>query len=741
MEHGGFLSSRGLRSEPTQPPHLPSENGRSYIPSAPHLPSENGRSYIPSAPHLGGENESTWQPTAPVAVQSPCVRPRLHSEATAYPPFPEAAFPPSTCVPTFQQRVSRLSADSSCFPPHGGMASSSAPVDGSGFSGDLHSHSFGAHPLQGPASRMQPWRRQHGPEAPAFLAERTRVWGSVAETPARAEGTKRQEVTTFASMEETGLCSAPQEDMRPPSAPFQPRDPGIKGGALCPEEQEQPYRETSPPPVSFGSLSALRQYARDQEASGCLGAPRSLPEASRGAAEGTNEARGPASGPQENLEKGRANAVGPRVSPSISGSRKYDSVSQVYIPEKLQCEPQVVETVITVPRVMYEQKITEVPQVMVRERVLEVPNIVRKEKVVTIPKIEYQEKIVEVPVVKYVDKVVEVPQCVVAEKFVTTDEVIRQEKIVPIPKIEIVEKIIQTPKVIQVEKIVDVPRIEYREVEVEKIVEVPQIEIKYVEREVPVPQKVIRHVPVDKIVEVRQKKVVEKIVKIPVPRYVEVPRYIEQPVPREKIVRVEKKIERKVPTPQPQDTYQEVEKPVYVTKYIERRVPVPTERIVEEHVQVEVPREVIVKKPYDVVRLVQKQVEVAVPFVSGDPLILTAEGYIPFQEFAQKSQVLTAKDRQFYERQSEALGSVHASNVDTQPSSPSPSLSLTSTPEADGFRGAQARLPEANAAKGTSSVGGLSQTTQQSAAPLSPRNSPTSYSTCSVKPNLSQAVN
>ncbi|KEP67555.1 UNVERIFIED_CONTAM: alveolin domain containing intermediate filament IMC9 [Hammondia hammondi] len=731
MEHGGFLLSKGLLSEPTQPPRLPAENGRSYV---------------PSAPHLGGENESTWQPTVPVSVPSPCIRPRIHSETPVCPPFPETACRPSPCVPIFQQRVSRLSADNSHTPPHGAMASSSATGECSGFSGDLHGHSFGAHPPHGPASRIQPGRRQHEAEASPFLAERTRMWGSVAETPASGEEAKRREMTTIASMVETGLSSAPQEHMRPPSALFQPRDPGlrdpgVKGGSLCPEEQEHTYRETSPPPVSFGSLAALRQYARDQESSGRLRATGSLPEASRGAAERTGETRGPASSPQDNSEKRRANAVGPRVSSSFSGSRKYDSVSQVYIPEKLQCEPQVVETVITVPRVMYEQKITEVPQVMVRERVLEVPHVVRKEKVVAIPKIEYQEKIVEVPVVKYVDKVVEVPQCVVAEKFVTTDEVIRQEKIVPIPKIEIVEKIIQTPKIIQVEKIVDVPRIEYREVEVEKIVEVPQVEVKYVEREVPVPQKVIRHVPVDKIVEVRQKKVVEKIVKIPVPRYVEVPRYIEQPVPREKIVRVEKKIERKVPTPQSQDTYQEVEKPVYVTKYIERRVPVPTERIVEEHVQVQVPREVIVKKPYDVVRLVEKQVEVAVPFVSGDPLILTAEGYIPFQEFAKKSQVLTAKDRQFYERQSEALGSVHASNVDTQPSSPSPSLSLTSTPEADGFRGAQARLPETTAVKGTSSVGGLSQTTQQSAYPLSPRNSPTSYSTCSVKPNLSQSVN
>lgn len=38
--------------------------------------------------------------------------------------------------------------------------------------------------------------------------------------------------------------------------------------------------------------------------------------------------------------------------------------------------------------------------------------------------------------------------------------------------------------------------------------------------------------------------IVEKIVKVPVPRYIEVPKYIEQVVPCERFVKVEKKIER-----------------------------------------------------------------------------------------------------------------------------------------------------------------------------------------------------
>ncbi|PHJ24517.1 alveolin domain containing intermediate filament imc9 [Cystoisospora suis] len=340
--------------------------------------------------------------------------------------------------------------------------------------------------------------------------------------------------------------------------------------------------------------------------------------------------------------------------PSIESARRLHPRSSVQIPERFACEPQIVEKVIHVPKITYEEKITEVPQVMLREHIVEVPEIIHKEKVVKVPKLELVEKIVEVPVVKYVDRVVEVPQHVVKEKFVEVDEIIRQEKVIPVPKIEIVEKIVKQPKIVMVEKYVDVPRIEYREVEIEKIVEVPQIQIKYVEREVPVPQKVYRHIDVTKIVEVPQQKIVEKIVRVPVPRYIEVPKYIEQVVPREKFVKVEKKIERKVPTPQPQDSYQEIEKPVFRTKYIERPVPVPTEKIVEEHVDVEVPREVIVEKRVPVVRRVEKPVEVPVPVPSGDPMILTEEGYIPLAEFAQKTHRLTPKQAEFYQRQSES---------------------------------------------------------------------------------------
>ncbi|PFH35154.1 alveolin domain containing intermediate filament IMC9 [Besnoitia besnoiti] len=468
----------------------------------------------------------------------------------------------------------------------------------------------------------------------------------------------------------------------------------------------------------------------------------------------------------ERLAGDAALAVGSSrsASPLLRSSRQLDALSQVYIPDSLRCEPQVVEKVITVPRVIYEEKITEVPQVVMRERVVEVPQVVRKEKVVQVPKIEVKEKIVEVPVVKYVDKVVEVPHCVVEQKIVSVDEVIRQEKIVHVPKIEVVERIIKTPKIVQVEKIIEVPRIEYREVEVEKIVEVPKVEIKYVEREVPVPQKVIRHVPVDKIVHVRQKKFVEKIVKVPVPRYIEVPKYIEQPVPREKFVRVEKKIERKVPTPQPQETYQEVEKPIYVTKYIERPVPVPTERIVEEHVPVEVPREVVVEKPYDVVRRVEKPVEVAVPFVSGDPLILTPAGYVPFQEFARKTQALTPQEKLFYERQSESflnrISSSGAATLSPRPPamsvrpttvSPRPTTAVATGPGpqpaapggppsgvVESSRGDQAWHPHSVTPGFAPPVAALSQASQQSAYPFSPLNSPSGYS--GSQPHPSQRV-
>ncbi|CBZ54240.1 conserved hypothetical protein [Neospora caninum Liverpool] len=729
MEHGQLLSAGSLRPEPGQ--RLPVGTGRAW------------RGTL-SPPRLG-TRAADWAHPADRGSAS-CAPPRINSEPALAPPFP-AACPPSPSVPLPQRGLR---------PGIHGVAP--APGESIGFSGDVRSHagSFGHHPQQSLATRLQSSERRPRDAEASFLAERTKMWGAVAGASSGDEA-KPLERTAFSVSEETPLSSVSKDHANYPSF-FPPtsqagtpaeretglRDPAGQGRPRSPGGPTYPGH--LPSPVSFASLAALRQHGGGPATRSRWGAGEAHSEESKHLAETRSDGEDPASsgaGTRENPAgfEGGHDPAGPRVS-SFTGSRLLESVSQVYIPEKLQCEPQVVETVITVPRVMYEQKITEVPQVMVRERVVEVPQVVRKEKVVTIPKIEIQEKIVELPVIKYVDKVVEVPQYVIAEKFISTDEVIRQEKIVPIPKIEVVEKIIQTPKVIQVEKIVDVPRIEYREVEIEKVVEVPQVEIQYVEREVPVPQRVIRHVHVDKIVEVRQKKIVEKIVKIPVPRYVEVPKYIEQPVPREKIVRVEKKIERKVPTPQPQeDTYQEVEKPVYVTKYIERRVPVPTERVVEEHVQVEVPREVIVKKPYDVVRLVEKQVEVAVPFVSGDPLILTAEGYIPFQEFARKSQVLTPKDRQFYERQSEALGSVHAPTWDQQ-SLPSPARSFSPASEVASSRGAQARLPEEVAPKGTSSsIGALSQTTQQSAYPLSPLNSPTSNSTCSGRPHLSLVLN
>lgn len=68
----------------------------------------------------------------------------------------------------------------------------------------------------------------------------------------------------------------------------------------------------------------------------------------------------------------------------------------------------------------------------------------------------------------------------------------------------------------------------------------------------------------------------------------------------------------------------------------------------------QVPREVLVEKRVPVVRRVEKPVEVPVPIPAGDPMILTEHGYIPLAEFAKKTQRLTLKQAEFYQRQSES---------------------------------------------------------------------------------------
>merc|ERR1711977_243044 len=111
------------------------------------------------------------------------------------------------------------------------------------------------------------------------------------------------------------------------------------------------------------------------------------------------------------------------------------------------------------------------------------------EEIVQVPKIEYQEEIIErqVEQVATVQRTVEVPQI--------------QKRITQVPKIETVEEIVEVPRVEYQEKLVERPIEEI--VTVPRYVEVPRIIQKVTNQVVEQPQRTI---------EVVREKIIEKIV-------------------------------------------------------------------------------------------------------------------------------------------------------------------------------------------------------------------------------------
>lgn len=311
---------------------------------------------------------------------------------------------------------------------------------------------------------------------------------------------------------------------------------------------------------------------------------------------------------------------------------------QNYLPERLMCEPNVIETVIEHRKVTYEEKIVELPKIIYKEKVVEVEERVPMEKIIHVPKIEYQERQIEVPVVEYREKIVEVPSIEYVDKYVEVPKVIYQEKIIPVNKTEYQERIIEVPKIELLEKIVENVQIQYQEVIEERIVEVPEIQTEYVYRDVPVKQQKFRPMPVDKMVELPHQKFVERIVKKPIVQYREVDKFIDVPLPEKRYVRQEKIIPRLVIVPQAVDRYEEVEVPKYVTRTVERPYPVTQERIVKEEYKVEVPVERLVERRVPVCREIQYFREIPVP-VSPEPLIQTMEGLLPFSQFLQQNKL------------------------------------------------------------------------------------------------------
>eukprot|EP00286_Rhodomonas_abbreviata_P023749 CAMPEP_0181294034 /NCGR_PEP_ID=MMETSP1101-20121128/3381_1 /TAXON_ID=46948 /ORGANISM="Rhodomonas abbreviata, Strain Caron Lab Isolate" /LENGTH=558 /DNA_ID=CAMNT_0023398657 /DNA_START=116 /DNA_END=1792 /DNA_ORIENTATION=- len=209
-----------------------------------------------------------------------------------------------------------------------------------------------------------------------------------------------------------------------------------------------------------------------------------------------------------------------------------------------------------------------------------------------------------VPVEKVVDRFVEVP----VEKIVYRDKPIEVEKVVtkevPVP--------VEVPVHSVLEKVV------FKEVPVERVVvqEVPVFVDKIVFKEVPVP--VDKIVYQDRMVEIER--VIEKEVMVPtlVERVVEVEKLVPvtKEVPVEKIVEVVKQIEVPVEKIVYVDKIVEKEVIKYVDKIIEKEVPVYIDKIVEKEKIVEVTKEVpverIVVKEIPVDRIIEKIVEVKV---------------------------------------------------------------------------------------------------------------------------------
>eukprot|EP00920_Eleutheroschizon_duboscqi_P004603 GHVT01010640.1.p1 GENE.GHVT01010640.1~~GHVT01010640.1.p1 ORF type:complete len:379 (-),score=88.44 GHVT01010640.1:609-1745(-) len=215
------------------------------------------------------------------------------------------------------------------------------------------------------------------------------------------------------------------------------------------------------------------------------------------------------------------------------------------IPDKLIMPTQYQESVVEIPVVQHVEKVIEVPMIEYKDIYVEEPRLVKKEKIIYVPKYFIEEKIVEIPQVEERDVYYEVPSIQYVDKYVEVPSVVFEERVKHVPRYEIQENIIDVPFEQIVEKIVQVPVVQIKQVPREKIVEVPEVSVEYLDRPVQgEPRLVPREVSVEKIVTVKHIKEVERIERVPVTKYVEVPQYIEQPIQREKIVYVEKKIQK-----------------------------------------------------------------------------------------------------------------------------------------------------------------------------------------------------
>lgn len=341
---------------------------------------------------------------------------------------------------------------------------------------------------------------------------------------------------------------------------------------------------------------------------------------------------------------------------------------------------QIEEEEIPVPTVRYEDDIVEVEKIYEQEKLVEVPGppvdtyfdediivpeYVEKDVVarVEVPQVTFNKTILPIPVYRmeeeiiteiqeiFQDEIVEVPQIVKVPRYVPhrssglgnstnlaelglgaavtyvereviqtmqvaepvyVDRVVEvpvyevEEVIVEVPKVTVVEEVVEVPRVIEIERIVEVPTVEYNDVVVEKVIKkhVKQKKEKenviYVDKVV---EKHVEHMAIDNQIKYVDLKVqvpnyrtqVKEVVQTNYKKELAVSKNTVNAV-RPKEVEVKKKVERLVPNEIVKIVQKHVE--VLHETITEKVVPVYKETVVRKEVKVPViaVREIVVKK-------------------------------------------------------------------------------------------------------------------------------------------------